>query len=164
MADYEIILQELRDFRREIKEQLENLKEELSSMYNRLKEAEERIEKTEERMLNVEESTIELVQLHIQLEEKMMDIESRCRRENTRIYGVPESSEQDSPSMCAFVETLLSEGLELDGVDINIERAHRSLGPQPPNEAPARSIVVKFLSFRIQEQILRKAWQKRGFT
>ncbi|XP_076580304.1 NACHT, LRR and PYD domains-containing protein 6-like [Chaetodon auriga] len=114
MANYEVILQELRDFRRENKEQLESLKEELTKVNNRLEEAEERIEKAEERIQNIEETTIEL--------------------------------------------TLLREGLELDGVDINIERAHRSLGPPPPNEAPARSIVAKFLSFRIKEQILRKAW------
>uniref|UniRef100_A0AAV2M3T8 L1 transposable element RRM domain-containing protein n=1 Tax=Knipowitschia caucasica TaxID=637954 RepID=A0AAV2M3T8_KNICA len=164
MANNEVILQELRAFRLEIKEQLEGIKEELTRANNRLEEAEERIEKAEERILNVEEAMTELVQLNIKLEEKMVDMESRSRRENVRIYGVPESSEKDSPSMIAFVETLLREGLELDGVDISIERAHGSLGPASPQDAPPRSIVVKFLSFKIKEQILRKSWQKKGFT
>ncbi|CAL1598891.1 unnamed protein product [Knipowitschia caucasica] len=135
MANNEVILQELRAFRLEIKEQLEGIKEELTRANNRLEEAEERIEKAEERILNVEEAMTELVQLNIKLEEKMVDMESRSRRENVRIYGVPESSEKDSPSMIAFVETLLREGLELDGVDISIERAHRSLGPASPRRS-----------------------------
>lgn len=164
MANHEVILQELRDFRRENKDQLENISGELTKVNARLEEAEERVERVEERMLNVEETTSELVQLYMKLEENTMNMESQSRRKNIRIYGVPELSEKDAPSMCAFVEVLLRDGLKLDGLEINIERAHRSLGPLPPKEAPARSIVVKFLSFRIKEQILREAWQKRGFT
>uniref|UniRef100_A0AAV2M5R3 L1 transposable element RRM domain-containing protein n=1 Tax=Knipowitschia caucasica TaxID=637954 RepID=A0AAV2M5R3_KNICA len=137
MANNEVILQELRAFRLEIKEQLEGIKEELTRANNRLEEAEERIEKAEERILNVEEAMTELVQLNIKLEEKMVDMESRH-------YCV--------------------KAWELDGVDISIERAHRSLGPASPQDAPPRSIVVKFLSFKIKEQILRKSWQKKGFT
>lgn len=37
------------------------------------------------------------------------------------------------------------------------------LGPPPPDGAPPRSIVVKFLSYNTKELVLRKAWQKRGF-
>ncbi|KAE8281662.1 hypothetical protein D5F01_LYC20658 [Larimichthys crocea] len=68
--------------------------------------------------------------------------------------------------MISFVENLLREGLELthDMPDLQIERAHRSLGPQPPGDAPPRSIVIKCLSFKTKETLLRKAWQKKGFT
>lgn len=125
---------------------------------------EERIENTEERIQNTEEAVAELVQLHVAMEEKVMDIESRSRRENIRIYGVPEMAEKDSPSVTTFVETLLREGLGIDEADINIERAHRSLGPLPPKDAPPRSFVVKFLSFKVKDRILRTAWDKRGFT
>lgn len=163
MAGNDVILQELRAFRQENKEQLDGIRGEITKVNKRLDEAEERILSVEDKTQNMEEAFTELVQLHVKLEEKMMDSESRSRRENIRIYGVPESSEQDSESMLAFVEKLLREGLELNGMEINIERAHRSLGPPPPNEAPPRSIVVKFLSFRIKEQILRKAWMKKGF-
>lgn len=94
----------------------------------------------------------------------MLDLESRSRRENIRIYGVPEGSEKESTTMVSFVENLLCDGLELtnDMPDLQIERAHRSLGPQLPVDTPPRSIVIK--SFKTKDTLLRKAWQKKGFT
>lgn len=74
----------------------------------------------------MEDAITKLVHLYIKSEEKIMDIESLSRRENIRIYGFPESTERDSPSICVFVESLLRDGLELDGGDINVERAHQS--------------------------------------
>ena len=74
-----------------------------------------------------------MLKLHTKLEDKLLDLESRSRRENIRIYGVPEGSEKESTMMVSFVENLLREGLELthDMPDLQIERAYRSLGPQP---------------------------------
>lgn len=48
---------------------------------------------------------VELLKLHVKLDDKLADLESRSRRENVRIYGVPEGTEKDSESMIAFVET-----------------------------------------------------------
>ncbi|KAJ8348998.1 hypothetical protein SKAU_G00277150 [Synaphobranchus kaupii] len=162
MADLELILKELRGFRQENKEQLEAIKEEILKANTRLDEAEGRIEKAEERIQNTEEVITEMLKLHVKLEDKLMDLESRSRRENVRIYGVPEGSEKESPIIGSFVEKLLREGLGLpeDEPDLQIERAHRSLGPRPPEDAPPRSIIVKFLSFKTKETLLRKAWQK----
>uniref|UniRef100_A0A3B5R9Q0 L1 transposable element RRM domain-containing protein n=1 Tax=Xiphophorus maculatus TaxID=8083 RepID=A0A3B5R9Q0_XIPMA len=166
MAEWETVLQELRGFRQENNAHLGEIKEEIRKMNTRLDEAEDRIEKAEERILTTEDAVTEIIKLQIKLEDKLMDLESRTRRENIRIYGVPEAAERDSASMGDFVEKLLREGLALsqDELDIHIERAHRSLGPPPPSDAPPRSIVVKFLSFKTKELLLRKAWQKRGFT
>lgn len=33
----------------------------------------------------------------------------------------------------------------------------------PPNDAPPRSIVVKFLSYKIKEEVLKQALHKKGF-
>lgn len=166
MANIDVILQELRDFRQENNVSLGEIKEEMSKMGARMDEAEGRIEKAEERIQNTEDTMTEIIKLQIRLEDKLMDLESRTRRENIRIYGVPETAERDSPTMSDFVEKLLRVGLELsqDEIDIRIERAHRSLGPSPPADAPPRSIIVKFLSFKTKELLLRKAWQKKGFT
>lgn len=166
MASLEILLEELRGFRQETKEQLSTIKEEIRKANARISEVEERLEKTEERIQNTEEVLAELLKLHVDLEDKMVDLESRSRRENVRIYGVPEGAEKDCESMAAFVETLLKEGLGLEDTrpDMQIERAHRALGPQPPEGAAPRSIVVKFLSFKYKELLLRKAWQRKGFV
>lgn len=82
-----------------------------------------------------------------------------------RIYGVPEEAEKELTSMLFFVEKLLCEKLDLpDDMSLQIERAHRALGTQPPAEAQPRSIMVRFLSFKTKETVLRAAWKKRGFT
>lgn len=162
----ELILRELKEFRQENKEQLKTIKEEIVKVNTRLDEAEERIEKAEERIQNTEEVIATMLKLHTKLEDKLLDLESRSRRDNIRIYGVPEGAEKESTTMVSFVENLLREGLELtdDMPDLQIERAHRSLGPQPPADAPPRSIIIKFLSFKTKESLLRKAWQGKGFT
>lgn len=160
-----VVLEELRGFRQENKEQLTTIKEEIRKANVRISEVEERLENTEERTQNVEDVLAELLKIHERMDDKLMDMESRSRRENVRIYGVPEDSEKDSESMIEFVRTLLKEGLGLDDTEthLQIERAHRSLGPQPPKDAPPRSIVVRFLSFKLKEEILRKAWKSKGF-
>ena len=76
-----------------------------------------------------------MLKLQIQLQGNLMDQESRSRRENVRIYGVPEGSEGDAGSMITCAENLLRENLEIPSTtDIHIERAHQALGPHPPAE------------------------------
>ena len=115
----------------------------------RLEEAEGRIVNAEERIQNTEDILSEMLKLQAQLEAKITDQEGRSRRENIRLYGIPEGAETDSPSMIMFVQKLLWENLDIPELaNLQIERAHRALGPQPPSDAQPRSILVKFLSFR----------------
>lgn len=65
--------------------------------------------------------------------------------------------------MIPFMEKLLRGNLDITK-DMQIERAHRALAPQPPAGAQPRSILVRFLSFRMKEEVLRLTWQKKGFT
>lgn len=164
MADFELILQELRGFCQENKEQLETIKEDILKANTRLNEAEQRIEKAGERIQNTEEVMTEMLKLHVKLEDKLMDLESRSRRENVRIYGVQEGSEKEASTMVTFVENLLQEGLGLteDVPDLQIERAHRSVGPQLPDDAPPRSIIVKFLSFKTKERLHPQGMAEEG--
>lgn len=162
-ANLGLILQELRDFRQDNKSQLEEIKGEITKTNTRLEEAEDRIEKAEERIQNVEGVLSEMLKLHAQMEAKLTEQESRSRRENIRLYGIPEGAEKDSISVVELVERLLGDNLEIaDTTTLQIERAHRSLGPKPPLHAQPRSIIVKFASFRTKEMVLRKAWQKKG--
>lgn len=95
--------------------------------------------------------------------DKINDLESRGRRNNLRIYGVRE--EEEGSSTITFVENLLrSEKLINEGVDPQIQRAHRSLGPKPGADAPPRSIIVNFLEFKVKETVLRNAWKKKIFV
>lgn len=54
----------------------------------RLDDAEGQIEKAEERILTTEDIDTETIKLQIKLEDKLMDLESRTRKENIRIYDV----------------------------------------------------------------------------
>lgn len=89
MAGTEAILKELKSFHKEKNEHLETIRHDISKINIRLEEAEERTEKNEERIQNTEEVMAELVKLQTKLEDKLMDVESRSRRDNVRIYGVP---------------------------------------------------------------------------
>ena len=69
-------------------------------------------------------------------EKKLIYLESCSRHETVRIYGVLGGSEKGSPTMALFVEKMLVEGLELagDAFNFQIERVHRTVGPQPPGD------------------------------
>lgn len=107
---------------------------------------------------------MELMELQKQVETRMTDLEGRSRRENVRIHGVKEGAEGNAQSMTTFVENLLREKLELSpSFELKIERAHRALVSQPPKDSPPRSIVMKLQSFRSKEELIKIAWQKKGF-
>lgn len=106
-----------------------------------------------------------LLKLQAHLEAKLTDQEGRSRRDNFRIHGVCEGAEDNSSSVISFVCTLLKQNLDLPPtVSLAVERAHRALGPRPTGDAPPRFIVVKFSSYRTKEEIVKVAWQKRGFV
>ncbi|KAJ4923439.1 hypothetical protein JOQ06_021438 [Pogonophryne albipinna] len=138
--------------------------EEINKTNTRIAEAEGRIEATETRLQVAEDAVTELPQLQVHLDAKLTDLEGWSRRENIQIHGVKEGAEDNSPLMGTFVEALLREGLDLAATfELRVERAHRTLMPNPPGEASPRSIVVKLSSYRTKEELLRLAWQKRGF-
>lgn len=118
---------------------------------------EERSEKNEKRTQNTEEGVTKLLKLHVKLDERLAELESRFRRENVRIYSVPEVSEKDSELMITFMETLLKDGLDLDNIitDLHIEKANWAPGPLPPENASSPSILVRFSSLKMKETFLR---------
>ena len=153
-----MILRELREYRQEIKH-------EFAKTNSRLDEAEKRIVGNEEKLQDMETVVEEMLQLQEQLQEKLMDQECRSRRENIRLYGIPEQKETSPRLMIAFVEKLLRENLDIPATeDLLIERAHRALAPLSSPGARPRSIVVKFQSFKTKEEVIRLAWQKKGFV
>lgn len=89
------------------------------------------------------------------------DLQNRLRRNNFRIYQVPEETE--GKGMKAFVKHLLAESLKLPpDMDMNKERAHRSLAAKTkgPNASP-RYIIVRLLDFSVKERILQTAWSHK---
>lgn len=85
----------------------------------------------------------------------------RSRRNNMRIFGVPEGKESQSGLVAKFVDTWLREELGLD-TEMQIQRAHRATVPKEDPGQPLRSIVINFQKFSTKELVLKKAWEKRN--
>lgn len=108
----------------------------------------------------MKDKLLTVVKLNTEMQEKIVDLESRSRRNNLRIYVVPE--EKEGRSVTEFISELLKSHLALpDGVELQIQRAHRALIPKPAVTSSPRSIIVNFLQFHVKELVLRKAWQQK---
>ncbi|TKS86105.1 LINE-1 type transposase domain-containing protein 1 ES cell-associated protein 11 [Collichthys lucidus] len=91
------------------------------------------------------------------LEDKCEDLESRSRRNNVRIIGVPEG-----PDTCSTtaVAAMLKEAFALEKEPL-LDRSHRTLQPKPkPGERP-RAIVCRFHYHSDCVDILRRARELR---
>lgn len=163
-ANLTLILKELREFRKDNAKQLTKIHEDINNANKRIEEAEGRIQTAETLIQTAEDVMTELLKHQIQRDAKLISLESQSRRDNIRIYGVKEEAERNVQSMTAYVEQLLRENLDLPpAVELRVERAHRSLATRPPPEAPPRSIIAKLASYRMKEEVLRLAWQKKSF-
>lgn len=158
------------DMKAQMSELTHEINQQVTAATSRIEEVGKRLEEMERNMvgkekwdIGVRDAIVQLLDNQRQLQEKVTDLEGRSRRNNIRIYGIPENIE--GTSMLRYVESMMISELG-DGVDLGseknlgIERAHRALGVQPPPGAPPRSTVVRFLKFNIKEQILRAAWKK----
>ena len=138
------------ELKKEVKEEINNLRQEL---YNKLtenqnelqtqkscvSEAETRIAELEEWQSVANGALLGMSDHTRQMQDRLTDLEGRTRRNNIRIFGVPEDAEGSSAGK--YLERLLSIELELsDGPPLQIQSAHRALGQKPPPSAPPRSI------------------------
>ena len=154
------ILFELRESRKDNMQNFTDIKQHMKRTDDRLDEAEGRIGESET-MLHASIQIIkQLTKRQAEMQDMLIDQNARARRENLRFYSIREGKE--GTDMIAFLNGLLKTTFGLpDGTDLGIMRAHRALTAKPTDETKPRSIVVKFGSYLIKEDILRKAWQKK---
>lgn len=171
------VLAELRTLRKEhgeaskdTKESLTRVETALSEVADRTTQLEQRMTDYEERLVNAEEKTQRseralryLLHREASVAAKCEDLESRARRNNLRIYGVKEDEENNS-NMLEFISDLIRTSLMLSAdMNLNIVRAHRSLTMKPKDpKKPPRSIIVRFLDYRVKEKVIQEAWKHRG--
>lgn len=131
--------------------------QELQSQKTNIAQSQTRIANMEFACLEMKETLLAVVKENLQMRDKVVDLESRSRRNNMRIYGVPE--EKEGRSVIEFVNKLFKCHLTLpEGL---IQRAHRASIPKPSAVASPRSIIVNFLEFHVKELVFRKAWQQK---
>ena len=89
-------------------------------------------------------------------EEKRERLEAQSRRENLRIYGLPEEKNETWEDTENKMREYISRDLEMNQANISIERAHRIQGTEKP-----RPVIVKFSFYKDKESVLKKYKQKR---
>lgn len=174
MMDVAEILRELKELRQEnqnsFTEAKTRLEESVTDLGQRLEKLEQRTTETDSRVSAAEDAgqRHERVLRHLVRREAMLtnlcdDLQNRMRHNNLRIYQVPEDSEKND--MVGFVKQLIKTSLQLPSErNLQIERAHRSLGLKPANSAPPRSIISRFLDYSEKESVLRQAWAQKQVT
>ncbi len=169
------VMEELKSLRRENQEghkqtkisltkletSVEDLKCQMNGLESRIGETEERIGVAEETVMRHERALRYLLEREADLTEKCEDLQNRLRRNNLRIYQIPEGCEEENTM--GFVIGLLTTVLQLpQDMEIKIERAHRALAAKPKDTAaPPRSIIVRFLDYAVKDAILRQAWSQK---
>lgn len=156
--------------KRDMKEELGNFKEEvnqkLSEIGAELKNTESRMDEVETQVVQVEEWTVDARDVLLQAVKKqehilseLTHLETRSRRNNLCIFGIPEGEEGNNA--CEFLEKCIKTELQLPDSDLKIQRCHRSLGPKLPTQAALRSMIACFLVCRTKELVLNTAWKKK---
>lgn len=141
------IFKELKDFRQDCMKQLSDIQQKLHLTNNRLEEAECRIDDVETAMQAASTLLRRLVRRQDEMEAKLTDQEARARRDNIRIYSIPEQAEGNN--IISFLEELLQASLDFPrDAEIKIERAHRAPGPKPK---PHQSLAPSSPSFPASE-------------
>ncbi len=152
--------EEITTLQQEIERKLTDNANELQIQETAMVEAQERIAELEEWKTDTGEVMMEMLEQTRQMQEKVTDLEGSSRRNNIRIFGIPEEAEENSTSK--YVERLLKTELQLpEETELHIQRAHRALTRKPSPNAPPRSIIVNFLKFETKEMILKTAWKKK---
>lgn len=151
--------QELNTFKEQIDYKLTENKKDLQEQKQALEEAQTRIGELEDWNIEVKQALLTTLKDQRDLKEKLIDLEGRSRRNNMRIFGIPEGAEGDSISR--YIENLLRKELELPTeTRLLIQRTHRSTPNRPGPGSTPRSVIVNFHQFDTKEMILKKAWQK----
>ena len=116
----------------------------------------------DERLLTLEAFCAKLTDSNAKLLAKVTDLESRSRRNNIRVVGVPESVEGPRPT--AFFADLLKEVFGEDVLDSppECDRAHRTLSEKPKPGQRARPVIIRLHRYQVKEKIIREARTRRG--
>lgn len=126
-----------------------------TDLQNRMVSQEQTTSALEERVEVLETKCEDLAKYASQLQAKLLDLEARSRRQNIKIFGIKEDSEEGRPT--DFVSKLTPEllGKQHFPHPVKVDRAHRSLQPKSAAGGKPRTIMVRIHHFQVKEQILR---------
>uniref|UniRef100_H3AVT7 L1 transposable element RRM domain-containing protein n=1 Tax=Latimeria chalumnae TaxID=7897 RepID=H3AVT7_LATCH len=142
----------------DIRGNLETLGQRVTSVETKTGRLGGRMDDHEARLAKVEDDLAHQTRYAGELWDRVQDLESRSRRNNIRVIGIPEGVEGSGLSGPTLLLTVLRECLSLGEMEsIEVERAHCTLGPRPPLDQRPRPIIARLLRFQDRERILRLA-------
>ena len=95
------------------------------------------------------------------VENKLVELEDRCRRFNLRIDGVKETSNGTWEKCEEYLETLFKDKLGIEE-NIIIERAHRTKSSSEGRRSKPRTIFCKFHNYKDKVKVLKNAKKLKG--
>lgn len=141
---------------------LDKIQSTITEYGQRVDSLESHVELQDQRIQALEESCVALAASNTKLTAKVIDLESRSRRNNIRIIGLPESIEGPRPT--SFFADLLTEvlGDQILQSPPELDRAHRTLTAKPQPGSRPRPVIIRLHRYQIKEQIIREARKNRG--
>lgn len=134
----------------------------ITDHHQRISSLESHADTTSETLQALETKIAILTEDNAKLRAKTTDLESRSRRNNIRIIGLPENIE--GPRATTFFSQLLVEvfGEQTLTSPPELDRAHRTLTARPgPGEKP-RAVLLCFHKFQTRELVVRESRRLRG--
>uniref|UniRef100_H3BCX5 L1 transposable element RRM domain-containing protein n=1 Tax=Latimeria chalumnae TaxID=7897 RepID=H3BCX5_LATCH len=151
--------EDIKNIMAEVKSAIQNLQTSRDNLGIRITETENRISRIEDDRTTDNQRIQQLEQQLTIAADHIDDLENRSRCNNVRIMGFPEGVEEGNPM--AFLQRVLPGSLDLEaGADLEMERAHRALGPHPAQGQCPRAFIVKLLQYPTHERLLGAARRK----
>ncbi|KAJ7991287.1 hypothetical protein DPEC_G00295770 [Dallia pectoralis] len=116
-----MLRQELATFKEEMGNRLETIDRRMEAQGRDIADVQERVAETEEWNADLKEVLVSSLKQQRRLQEKVTDLEGRSRRNNIRVWGVPEGTEKES--VPKFIERLIREELKL-GEEASLQIQH----------------------------------------
>lgn len=148
----------IESFQKESHASIGNLQSTIDSYATRLTDVESSLQ--DGRVTELKAKCEALCKSNRLLMSKGEDMESRSRRFNLRVLGIPENTE--GPLVTSFMSNFFAEllGIDNSGAFPLLDIAHRSLAPKPKPGAPSHPVIVKVHHFQVKQRILQLAREK----
>lgn len=159
-----------KDFKTQLQEVVssnQGIREAINSFSDRLEQAETRIGSAEDVITDLEAKVTKTQRDMLALARTVESIESRQRRLNLRLVGLPEKTEKNGRDLARFLAELLPNILGADNFPnpLAIDEAFRlPLSKKLPKRRPPppRTILIKFRWLSDKEQVMAAAREKKS--
>ena len=166
----ELFFESVKNEVKEVRSLVTDLKESLLFTQKDVDDTKFKIESLNMKLNKVEDDLNENYTDIEQLYDNLENLENHSRRNNVKIFGIPEKPEKDGPELWEHCESAVRQEIEsklkIKGRNMAIERAHRVGRRHAPTrhllngtkvKSRPRPIVVKFLLWKDKEKVIKAA-------